>query len=276
MAETRIRTLTNRDLRFAQTVREIAGWNQTDADWERLLAWEPEGCFLIESDGHPAGTATTTRYGNEVGWIGMVLVHPDFRRRGLATRLLETCVEYLRPRVRCIRLDATPDGRAVYERLGFVDEGTLARWEGRAPPGRRDTTSPLRDEDWPWIGRLDRRFFGADRVGFLQRLAAPARTATVSPEAGWGMIRDGVHAHYLGPAIVAEGSDGESLIRSLLATAEGERTYWDIPDDCHRAVDLAGEFGFSRQRPLVRMRLGSPDGAMALSGQWAIGGPETG
>jgi ribosomal protein S18 acetylase RimI-like enzyme len=40
----------------------------------------------------------------------MVLVHPDSRRRGVATALLEHTISYLRDRVRCIKLDATPDG----------------------------------------------------------------------------------------------------------------------------------------------------------------------
>ena len=54
----RIRSLQPSDLDFAQEVRKIAGWNQTDADWLRLINYEPDGCFLIECDGGPAGTAT--------------------------------------------------------------------------------------------------------------------------------------------------------------------------------------------------------------------------
>jgi len=126
-----VHPLRRNDLDFAQEVRSLAGWNQTLHDWERLLACEPDGCFLLKLDGQPAGTATTTVHGGEVGWIGMVLVHPDFRRLGCATRLLHHCIDYLRPRVRCIKLDATPHGRKVYEKLGFVPEADLHRWEGR-------------------------------------------------------------------------------------------------------------------------------------------------
>ena len=85
---------------------------------------------ILSSSSAPAGTATTTFYAPELAWIGMVLVHPDYRRRGIARALLARCIEYLRGRgARCIKLDATPLGKQVYDELGFKDEWTLTRWE---------------------------------------------------------------------------------------------------------------------------------------------------
>jgi len=125
-----VRTMLPADLPFADSLRALVGWNQTLADWQRFLSMEPEGCFLAEWDGAPAGTATTVVYGTDLAWIGMVLVHPDYRRRGIGGRLLLKCIEYLQVRgVRCIKLDATPQGRPVYEKLGFRDEWTMRRWE---------------------------------------------------------------------------------------------------------------------------------------------------
>ena len=88
----RLRLLTREDLPFADSVRALAGWNQTLADWERFLATAPEGCFLAERNGVPAGTATTIIYNRALAWIGMVLVHPDFRRHGIGRALLERCI----------------------------------------------------------------------------------------------------------------------------------------------------------------------------------------
>src|SRR5437868_12008562 len=116
-----IRVLSPEDIPFADSVRALAGWNQTLGDWQRFMNTEPEGCFVAEWRGTPAGTATTVCYGSELGWIGMLLVHPDHRRHGVGSALLQHCLEYLRGRgVQCIKLDATPLGKALYERFGFV------------------------------------------------------------------------------------------------------------------------------------------------------------
>jgi len=125
-----LRHLTETDLDFADRMRAALGWNQRREDWARYLRHAPDGCFLAEWEGQPAGTVTTTSYGEDLAWIGMLLVHPDYRRRGIATALMERALEHLRSRrIRCIKLDATPEGRPVYERLGFRDEWTMQRWE---------------------------------------------------------------------------------------------------------------------------------------------------
>jgi ribosomal protein S18 acetylase RimI-like enzyme len=135
----RLRLLTAEDLAFAEVVRAAAGWNQSLEDWRRFLELEPDGCFLAEWEGAPAGTATTLIHGPELAWIGMVLVHPDYRRRGIGQALLRHCIEHLRARgVGCLKLDATPLGQPGYERLGFRSEWTLARWERAGAPAVAD------------------------------------------------------------------------------------------------------------------------------------------
>ena len=54
-----LRLLSREDLAYEDSVRALAGWNQTIADWERFLAAEPNGCYLAEWNGAPAGIATT-------------------------------------------------------------------------------------------------------------------------------------------------------------------------------------------------------------------------
>ena len=82
----KLRTMTPMDAPVALALSEQAGWNQGDADWRRFLAMEPEGCFVAETNGEPVGTTVTCVFGG-VAWIGMVLVDPRARRRGVATGL---------------------------------------------------------------------------------------------------------------------------------------------------------------------------------------------
>jgi GNAT superfamily N-acetyltransferase len=126
-----IRRLTEVDIPFAMELKNIAGWNQIESDWRRYMELEPNGCFIAEVDGRKAGTATAIQYGRKVGWIGMVLVHPDMRRYGIGTALLKQTIGYLQQLgVESIKLDATPMGKKVYVPLGFEDEYDLTRYEG--------------------------------------------------------------------------------------------------------------------------------------------------
>ena len=103
-----LRLMTTGDLPFADHLRTLEGWNQTLEDWQRFLTTEPAGCFVALRNGVPVGTIVTTVYGSELAWIGMLLVHPDYRSRGIGKTLLEGCIKYLQERkVRCIKLDAS-------------------------------------------------------------------------------------------------------------------------------------------------------------------------
>src|ERR1700685_2453291 len=125
------RPLRHADLPAAQDLVRFAGWNQTESDWAGYLALGPVGCLPACADGALAGTATTIRYGGELGWIGMVLVHPNFRRLGLGSELLRRALRHLSETgTRSVGLDATPLGRKVYLPLGFRDVGEVTRFEG--------------------------------------------------------------------------------------------------------------------------------------------------
>jgi GNAT superfamily N-acetyltransferase len=278
--------MTEADLSFADRVRACAGWNQTPDDWRLFLEWQPEGCFVGELDGIPAGTATTICYGSNLAWVGMVLVHPDHRRHGVGRALLEHCLAFLRARrIRSIKLDATPLGKTLYDQLGFVDEGTLARWEiaaapATAPPAE-EGVRPLRDGDWPQLLRLDDAAFGVPRHRVLSGLARRAHRAMVCADRqgnldGFGFLRVGAHAMYLGPVLASNAAAGLSLMRALLATVRGERVFCNIPDKNAAAVNFIQKAGFIRQRPFIRMYLGgNPCPGMPLC-QYSIAEPAIG
>src|SRR5690348_4685599 len=117
--------MTLADIPAGMRLKEQAGWNQLEADWRRLLDWQPDGCFLAELDGAPVGTVTTCRLG-AVAWVAMMLVEAGQRRRGIGRALMVHALDDLDARgVRTVRLDATPLGRPLYETLGFVVETTF-------------------------------------------------------------------------------------------------------------------------------------------------------
>lgn len=281
-----VRLLSASDLPLAASLSGLAGWNQTRADWERFLATEPEGCFVAEYEGRPAGTATTIVYGQTLGWIGMMLVHPECRRRGVGAALLAHCLEYLRDRgVRCVKLDATPLGQPLYEKFGFRAEWSLQRWEkpsaGTVASRAGTNLRAWRHGDVEAVRGLDAAAFGVNRARLLGTLAAASRVALVfesSPGkvAGFGLLRAGARADYLGPVVAREASVAGALIKALVAAAGGRGVFWDVPDPNREAVRLAGALGFKPQRSLLRMLMGEDGSPGNPCLQFGIGGPEIG
>ena len=277
------------DVPFADRIRDLAGWNQSLQDWKRLLRHDPHGCFVAEWNGRPAGTATTTSYSKELAWIGMVLVDPDVRRRGIGTALLMRCIEHLRQSgVNCIKLDATPLGKHVYDPLGFVSEWSLSRWqttelsicperiETAADPGSR----PPDSRDIGCVADLDAAAFGVARNRMLSILATQSATHIRRDAAGrivgYGMLRPGAPAYYLGPIVAEDESSGIVLADNLLGSIPARPLYWDIPDTNQAAIRVARRYGLHRQRTLTRMYLGENTRPGTRSAQWAIAAPEIG
>jgi GNAT superfamily N-acetyltransferase len=60
------------------------------------------------------------------GYIWGVYVEPAYRGQGIATRLTQEVIEHLRS-IGCTRavLNASPSGRPVYSRLGFVEHNVM-------------------------------------------------------------------------------------------------------------------------------------------------------
>lgn len=272
-----IRPLEKYDLIFADAIRDSVGWNQTAADWRRLLSHEPEGCFLGEWDGVPAGVVTTIRYGNELAWIGMMLVHPDYRRRGIATALMDAAIKYLRSKkVSCIKLDATPDGAKVYECLGFRPELELHRWKGDLKSEDRAAGA----QDLPLPLEFDSIAFGVDRSEWIGRLAADGQLVRILRDdlgnpIAFGMVRKGARANYVGPISAFDEASGRKLTILLLKNVEG-LSHWDILEENGEAIAIAQSLGFQRSRPLLRMWTGDKliSGNPAL--QFGIADPGTG
>jgi len=279
-----IRALVDSDLQFADSIRELAGWNQLPQDWLRLLQHDSDGCFLAEWEGRPAGTATTTAYGTDLAWIGMVIVHPDLRRHGIGRALLHHCIAHLQEKkVACIKLDATPLGKTVYDQLGFVDEWSLARWEAEGLHLNAEgsaQTEWLGQEPTPPLLQLDRGAFGVNRERMLQALAAQSEAVLHrTPDGkldGYGMLRPGRNAFYLGPIVATSDHAGEAIARALLHRARGQRVFWDAPDATAGAVALAKELGFTQQRVLTRMHLGENNSPGTPGNVWALAAPEIG
>jgi GNAT superfamily N-acetyltransferase len=275
-----LRSMTAADVPFGLRLCRQAGWNQTEADWRRFLALEPDGCFIATWDGTPVGTTAAFVFG-PVAWIAAVLVDADQRSRGIGRALMVHALDYLQQRgVQSVRLDATPLGQPLYESLGFVEQYRLARYHGTpsAAPAAAGVGVAERAE-WPELCRLDAAITATDRAVLLQRLfeEQPADVRLVRKQrdvVGFRASRPGFHATLLGPCIAAP-EVGPALFADACHRHQGEAVYVDIPCANRAACMHAEQQGLVVQRQLTRMCRGVPL-CERVDWLWASSGPEQG
>ncbi len=253
-----IRLLTPDDIPAAMRLKEAAGWNQTEQDWEMVMRMAPQGCFGLEHEGELAATTTAVTYGRDLAWIGMVLTTPQLRGRGFARALMECAIDYLvRYGVAWIKLDATDMGYPLYRSLGFEDESAVERW---LRPAGVPLSSGIRYGGFAlrhWR-ELDLEAFGADRSELLEALAEGRATDL---EGGFAMSRPGSKAAYFGPCVARGPEAARKLLAWAIATQPEGALFWDLLPHNAAALELARESGFECRRKLVRMvRRGAPGG----------------
>ena len=278
-----IRPLIESDIPAAMRLKELARWNQTESDWRCLLMLEPQGCFAACINDQVIATTTTTTYGTDLAWIGMVLVDPAYRRRGIASRLMNVALDYLRgANVATVKLDATPEGRFVYEGLGFEYELLIERWTGIAPAGSTKNCSVMDAQLRPEVFALDRQAFGTDRSTLLDSLITEACvsplivTSANDQLAGYALARRGTTAFYIGPLIATNQEIAVALLDGMLGQLAGEKVYIDFYTGFGKGTQLLAERGLVKQRDLIRMSYGEQSSAGTSPLVCAIAGPEIG
>lgn len=213
--------------------------------------------FVAEDRSALVGTASVASFG-ATGWIGALGVEPSVRRRGIGGALTEQCIAWLREQgAHTVLLYATDQGRPVYERLGFVAEGSATAWRGVAGARRGAAVRRLADEDRVKILAADRAATGENRSAVIEQLR-PLRGVAVDDDAGvqgfavasaWGS----------GAAIVAAGEDVGLTLMSA-AAAGPEPATLIVPDTNPSAAEAVRRWGFARYNTAERMRLGPDPG----------------
>jgi GNAT superfamily N-acetyltransferase len=254
-----LRLMTPADIPAGMRLKDIAGWNQTPVDWERFLHASPAGCFVAEVDGRVVGTAATIVYQGRFAWIGMVLVDPDYRGRGIGTRLLQKTMEHLDAcRVPTMKLDATPQGKPIYEKLGFVTEYEIERWMLRRAAGAATAPAEPAPLELERILDVDSGVFGADRGDLLHSLHREAPEFTLTAHflghlTGYTLGRRGSRADHLGPWMARDEASARDLLDRFLRCSRRETVFVDCLKENPFARQLVRSRGFEFSRPLTRM-----------------------
>ena len=248
-----------------------AHWNQNEADWRFFLS---EGVvFGVRDRDRLVASAALLPYSEGNAWISMVLVTADFRRRGIATKLVDACLDAARQRGLTTWLDATPAGATVYGPLGFVPTLELRRL--RLPGSPKSSTKQL-----PATGNLDEliardsNVMGFERRSLLSEFAARPGSRIVAGAGAIALVRDGRTARHIGP-VIADRADRALALVEAIAAAEPSPLLIDAVFSQNEFLDGLVRSGWNVERPFQRMRFGAAPASPAQL-PFAAAGPEFG
>lgn len=247
-----------------------AHWNQNEADWEFFLT---KGIVFGNRDrtGALVATAALLPYSETDAWISMVLVTEDWRRRGLATRLVDTCLNTANKLGVTSFLDATPAGATVYGPLGFTPTIQLRRLRLANAAGGGSSLPPGKLDEFL---TCDISAMGFDRRGLMRELSGRAGSKLISNGDTMALIRDGRTARHIGPLFGASPADALALVKDIAASESGPLLLDAVATQTQFLDGLTGS-GWTVERSFQRMRFGRST-ARVEDAPFAVAGPEFG
>lgn len=262
-------------------------WGDTTSDIKRMFNYEPDGCFIAEVNGESVGHVFSISYGR-LGWIGLLIVRAEYRRKGIGTLLTKKALDYLLSRgVKTIKLEAVSAMSNLYRKLGFIDEYDSLRFKGtsgKIAPLADHSITLIERKKFAELARFDAEYFGANRIKVLSRLYQENPelcfvSCAGSEIVGYIMCRKTENGYKAGPSVCDP--ENFQVARELLtkcreAIGKNAELYVGAPAVNKKAVKILQDFGFKQYTRSIRMRFGEKLQTERVDGILAIGGPEKG
>jgi GNAT superfamily N-acetyltransferase len=264
-------TLGADDAREGLLLSAEAHWNQNEDDWRFFLT---EGkVFGIRDGDRLIATAALLPYTSGNAWISMVLVTQNWRRRGLATKLLDACLEAAAKQGLTTWLDATPAGATVYRPLGFMPTLELRRLRFA---GSVSAVAPklASSGNLDALVAHDHRAMGFDRSALLRELGGRSGSQLISHGGAMALIRDGRTARHIGPLFAGDAGSATALVETI-AQPETGPILIDVVGEHTEFLENLTNSGWTIERPFQRMRLGRA-ATPNIEPAFAVAGPEFG
>ncbi|MCK9905732.1 GNAT family N-acetyltransferase, partial [Frankia sp. Cpl3] len=177
-----------------------------------------------DETGKVVSSAAIFPYGEQLASLGVVMVHPDHRRRGLGKEAVMRCMEELSgvPTM----LVATAQGVPLYESLGYQTVGTLHKFlcDQYKPAdslsfGQKYEILPLTTGHFEAVVRLDQMSIGGERRQFLAARVAQAKEGIILQQAGeivgYGLSVQGPNYLVIGSIVAPDAAGALQMINHL-------------------------------------------------------------
>ncbi|MCM3364430.1 GNAT family N-acetyltransferase [Niallia sp. MER TA 168] len=239
----------------------IVGW---DYDLEEIQTLLYSGTIFghITLEKKVISCAAIIPYGSKLASIGMVIVHPNYRGRGLAKTLLLQCMNQV-PKNMALMLIATKEGRPVYEKLAFKEYSHVTKLLGEGKRMKLElddyTIHPLEQTDLEEMFIFDQAAFGSSRVLFLENRIKQAKDSLVLKNrkgvmVGYALTVKKTSNLVIGPIVAQDEEQAILLIKTIIANNQGSIRI-DIVEGKNTIIEELQKLGFQIvNRPPVMVK----------------------
>jgi GNAT superfamily N-acetyltransferase len=254
-----VRRMSPHEVQFAIDLAAEEGWNPGLYDADCFYAADSEGFFVGLVDDRPVSSLSVVRYGEHYGFLGLYIVHPQYRGRRYGLDLFTQGMSYLEGRD--VGLDGVLEQEPKYEQWGFRRAFCNVRYEGKArhrEPVDRHIVE-LSQVPFAQVEAFDGDMFRAPRPEFLRRwIRQPESIALGVMEnealAGYIVLRKCRVGYKIGPLFAGNKQLAEALFNAGSSCLErGTTIFLDVPSVNPAAVELAKRHQMSKVFETARM-----------------------
>ncbi|EEK51494.1 GNAT family N-acetyltransferase [Bacillus cereus ATCC 10876] len=197
-------------------------------------------------------SAAIILYGEKLASIGMVIVHPDYKGRGIGKIITEACVKSVSAHTP-IMLIATDEGKPLYEKLGFRAVSYVSKYICNSYNAKdycvrnEDYVMNYEEGDLEKIIKIDEYAFGTNRKEFLKKRIMQSEQCIVVRDKeqnvlGYGLSIQTPENRIIGP-VVAKNDEMAMRIVHDLARGHNGKLRMDVPEgknDFMKELEVAG------------------------------------
>ncbi len=230
----RYRRMTADDMPAAHKLSLAALWPHRLDDW-KFIQELGEG-IVAEDESGIIGTIMCWVHGPDYASLGMLIVSPDHRRKGIASELISRILKEIGDRT--ILLHALASGVPLFESLGFVQTGWVHQHQGSVfrapfvPLGAGERIRPISSRDEPALSELSRRAVDMPRATVFKHLMKVASIVAIDRYGeliGYAALRKFGHGYVIGPVVAPDADRAKALIAHWAGTQAGSFVRLDIP-----------------------------------------------
>ncbi|SHM66093.1 Acetyltransferase (GNAT) domain-containing protein [Bacillus sp. bc15] len=197
-------------------------------------------------------SAAIILYGEALASIGMVIVHPNYKGRGIGKVITNSCMSSVSAQTP-IMLIATDEGKPLYEKLGFRVVSYVSKYICNSYNvndycvGNEDYMVKYEECDLEKIIKIDENAFGTNRKVFLKKRIMQSEQCNVVKDKeqnvlGYGLSIQTPENKIIGPVVAKNNAMAMRIVHDL-ARGHNGKLRMDVPEgknDFMKELEIAG------------------------------------